>query len=74
MKKIIPALLVAILFSSCATILTPKATAYQKTKPLPGHPQRQIRVGYLIVDILLGVVPVAVDFGTSKIYKPSPLN
>jgi hypothetical protein len=73
MKPSIMGLLVALILSSCATILTPKATAYQTTKPAKGQPQRQIRVGYLIADILLGVVPVAVDFGTGKIYKPSPL-
>lgn len=71
MKKLKFACL-GLLCASCATILTPKATTYQKTKPAQGQPQREIRAGYLVLDILFGIIPVAVDFGTAKIYKPEP--
>jgi hypothetical protein len=56
--------------NSCATILGGKVTTCQKTKPTTGQPQRDIRIGALIADVCLGVVWVAVDFGTGAIYKP----
>jgi hypothetical protein len=64
------ALCATLTFSSCATILGGKITTAQKTKPAPGQPQRQVRAGYLIADIIFGLIPLAVDFGTAAIYKP----
>ncbi|WP_035565385.1 hypothetical protein [Hymenobacter sp. IS2118] len=59
--------------SSCATILGGPITAYQKTKPLAGQPQREIRVGALVADILLtGILGTGIDFATGAIYKPQP--
>ncbi len=57
MKKIdlnfVLALCLASMFSSCATVFGGPQTAYQKTPPKPGEPQREIRVGALIADIIL---------------------
>lgn len=59
--------------SSCATILGGPITAYQKTKPLAGQPQREVRVGALVADILLtGIIGTGIDFATGAIYKPQP--
>jgi hypothetical protein len=69
--KVMSVIIAAIItLSSCATIMGGKVTECQKTKPVQGKPQREIRVGALIADICLGVVWVAVDFGTGAIYKP----
>jgi hypothetical protein len=71
--KLIYFILMCLFFSSCASALNPgPATAYQKRKPAYGQPRRELRMGYVIVDILCGVLPLGVDFATSKIYKPSP--
>ncbi len=76
MKKvssIISMLLVVCVLSSCATILGGPRTLYQVTKPLPGQPQRQVRVGYIIADALLtGALGLIIDFATGAIYKPAP--
>jgi len=42
--KLTATLLIAILFSNCATILGGEITQHQKTKPLPGEQQRDVRV------------------------------
>jgi len=42
--KLTAILLVALFFSSCATILGGPITDYQKTKSAPGEPQRDARV------------------------------
>ncbi|PGH37543.1 MAG: hypothetical protein CRN43_20555 [Candidatus Nephrothrix sp. EaCA] len=57
-------------FSSCATICGGPVSACQKTKPSAGEPQRDIRVGALICDILLFWPGIVVDFATGAIYKP----
>jgi len=71
MKKMIVIILavVTLLFSSCATILEGNVSSCQKTKPLPGSPSRDIRVGYLILDLFVPV-SLIVDFATGAIYKP----
>lgn len=33
---------------------------------------RKVSAGWLIVDIIFGIVPLAVDFATGAIYKPRP--
>jgi hypothetical protein len=73
MKKFIKG--VAVLFlaasvTSCATVFGGKITTYQKTKPGPGEPQREVRVGALIADILLFWPGAVIDFATGAIYKP----
>jgi len=73
-KILLMALLIAVIFvsTSCATILGGRRTAYQKTKPLAGQPQRELRWGFLITDILLGCpVCLVVDFATGAIYQPA---
>ena len=70
MKNVIAIGLVAIMMSSCATVFGGKVTAYQKTKPLAGVQQRDVRVGALIADILLFWPGVIIDFATGAIYKP----
>jgi PBP1b-binding outer membrane lipoprotein LpoB len=63
--------LIALALSSCATVLGGKITTCQRTKPASGQPAREIRAGYLILDILLLGVPfTVVDFVTHAIYKP----
>lgn len=56
--------------SSCATVFGGRVTDHQKRKPLPGEPQREIRVGALVADILLFWPGAAVDFATGAIYRP----
>ncbi|MDQ4139532.1 MAG: hypothetical protein M3142_03315 [Bacteroidota bacterium] len=58
--------------SSCATLFGGRVTEYQKTRPAPGQPQREIRVGALVADVLLFWPSLAVDFATGAIYKPQP--
>jgi hypothetical protein len=60
-------------FSSCATALNPgPLTAYQKRKPSHSQARRELRIGFVVADIALGILPLAVDFATGKIYRKSP--
>lgn len=70
-KKIALGLIVCLLLNSCATILDGRIATSQKTKPKRGETKRQIQVGYFIADIICFAVPLAIDFGTGAIYKPS---
>ncbi|QMU27830.1 hypothetical protein [Adhaeribacter radiodurans] len=73
MKKITQVAAVVLLtvsMSSCATLFGGKVTAYQKTRPAAGEPQREIRIGALVADVLLFWPSLAVDFATGAIYKP----
>ncbi|RDC64214.1 hypothetical protein [Adhaeribacter pallidiroseus] len=73
MKKIAKASVLFALtlsMSSCATLFGGRVTEYQKTTPAAGQPQRQIRVGALVADVLLFWPSLAVDFATGAIYKP----
>jgi len=70
-KKLALGLLVCVLLNSCATILGGRITTSQKTKPKRGETKRQIQVGYFIADVICLAVPLAIDFGTGAIYKPS---
>lgn len=63
-------LCLAVSMTGCATVFGGKVTEYQKTKPGPGEPQREIRVGALIADIILFWPGAIVDFATGAIYKP----
>lgn len=56
--------------SSCATIFGGPVSEYQRTKPAAGQPQRSVRAGALIADILLFWPGAIVDFATGAIYKP----
>ena len=56
--------------SSCATVLGGRVTEYQRTKPAPGQPQREIRGGALIADVLLFWPGAIIDFVTGAIYRP----
>lgn len=65
--------LIATTLSSCATVFGGHITDYQRTRPLPGQPQREIRVAALIIDVfLVGLLGAGVDFATGAIYKPHP--
>ena len=68
--KVIAVGLIAIMFSSCATVFGGNVSEYQKTKPGPGELQREVRVGALIADIILFWPGAIVDFATGAIYKP----
>lgn len=68
--KVVFVLLLAASVSSCATVFGGKVTTFQKTKPGPGEPQREVRVGALIADILLFWPGAVIDFATGAIYKP----
>ncbi|MCH7397342.1 hypothetical protein MM213_11810 [Belliella sp. R4-6] len=73
MKKIAKLLSIVLIMasmSSCATIFGGPVTEYQRTKPGPGEPQRQVRVGALIADLVLFAPSLIVDFATGAIYKP----
>ncbi len=59
-----------LLLPGCATILGGPVTEHQRTKPIPGEPQREVRVGALIADIILFWPGTIVDFATGAIYKP----
>ena len=76
MKKLKPAIAVLLIactaLSSCATVFGGHVNAYQRTKPAPGQPSRQVRAGALIADILLFTPGLIVDFATCAIYKPRP--
>lgn len=62
--------LIALSMTGCATILGGPVSQYQKTKPAPGQPQREVRVLALIADIVLFLPGTIVDFATGAIYKP----
>ena len=74
MKKSLTRSLLAIAIlasmSSCATVFGGRVTEYQRTKPAPGQPQREIRAGALIADVVLFWPSVLVDFITGAIYRP----
>lgn len=64
-------LLLAGSLSSCATVFGGRVTDAQKRKPMPGEPQRRVRAGALIADIMLfPLISIPVDFATGAIYKP----
>ncbi len=65
-------LTVSMLSTSCATVFGGRVNSYQRTKPKDGEPQRRVRVGALIADIVLFVPGLIVDFATGAIYKPTP--
>jgi hypothetical protein len=62
--------LMIVSMSSCATIFGGPVSDFQRTKPAPGEPARQVRAGALIADILLFWPGAVVDFATGAIYKP----
>jgi hypothetical protein len=60
-----------VVLPSCATVLCGRVSECQRTKPLAGQPSREVRAGYLILDLLCFGIPfTAVDFVTGAIYKP----
>lgn len=63
-------MLLSLSMSSCATIFGGPVSEYQRTKPAAGQPQRSVRVGALIADIVLFLPSLIVDFATGAIYKP----
>ena len=75
MKKSLTRSLLAIAIlasmSSCATVFGGRVTEYQRTKPAPGQPQREIRAGALIADVVLFWPGAVVDFITGAIYRPN---
>ena len=70
MKNVIALLLIAVMFSSCATVFGGKVNDQQRTKPVAGQPARKVRVGALIADIILFPPSLIVDFATGAIYRP----
>ncbi|MDP2042912.1 MAG: hypothetical protein Q8S14_16195 [Algoriphagus sp.] len=73
MKKLVKSVSIGLLIvsmSSCATIFGGPVSEYQRTKPADGEPQREVRVGALIADIILFWPGAIVDFATGAIYKP----
>lgn len=72
MKKLIILIVCAISLNSCATLFGGPVSQYQKTRPLPGEPQRQVRVVALVADLVLFWPSLIVDFATGAIYKPAP--
>lgn len=72
--KFFAIVIAAATLSSCATVFGGRVNSYQKTKPVGGEPQRDVRVAALIADILLFWPGTIVDFATGAIYKPAPMN
>jgi hypothetical protein len=70
--KTIAIFLLALQLTSCATILGGPKTEHQKAQQ-KGQVKKEIQVGFLIADILCGVIPVVVDFATGMIYKKQPM-
>jgi hypothetical protein len=73
MKKIVKITLICFLalsMTGCATLLGGPVSKYQKTKPLPGQPQREVRVLALMANIVLFLPGTIVDFATGAIYRP----
>ncbi|GAA4832220.1 hypothetical protein [Algivirga pacifica] len=70
--KFVAIALVAVSVSSCATVFGGPITDYQRTRPAAGEPQREIRVGALVADLLLFWPGAVIDFATGAIYKPHP--
>jgi hypothetical protein len=65
--------IVCFIFSSCASVFNPgPATPYQKKRPGRGQPKRELRMPYFVLDVIFGGIPLLVDLGTKKIYKPNP--
>jgi hypothetical protein len=63
-------LLVMIILPSCATVFCGPVSTCQRTKPKAGEPQRAVRGGVLVLDILLFWPGAIIDFATGAIYKP----
>jgi len=68
--RFIFALAILASMSSCATVLGGRVTEYQRTKPAPGQPAREIRSAALIADVLLFWPGAVIDFVTGAIYRP----
>ena len=69
-KSIITVGIIALMTSSCATVIGGKVTTQQRTIPKDGEEQREVRVGALIVDVVIFWPLAIVDFATGAIYKP----
>jgi len=69
-KSVIAIGMVVLMMTSCATVFGGKVTPYQKTKPKPGEPKRELRIVALAADILLFWPGAIIDFATGAIYKP----
>jgi hypothetical protein len=71
MKKLFILIFCAVALTSCGTIYGAKITDCQKTKPIAGQKQREIRPAALIFDIVFApVISLPIDFSTGGIYKP----
>jgi hypothetical protein len=68
--KSVFALVILASMSSCATVFGGRVTEYQRTRPAAGQPQREIRAGALIADVILFWPGAIVDFATGAIYRP----
>jgi hypothetical protein len=68
--KSVFALAIVVSMSSCATVFGGRVTEYQRTKPAPGQPAREVRAGALIADVILFWPGAVVDFITGAIYRP----
>ena len=76
MKNLSKILMLAVMLfylTSCATIVGGKVTTFQKTKPEAGQPQREVKIGALLCDVIFwGGAGLIVDFATGAIYKDAP--
>jgi PBP1b-binding outer membrane lipoprotein LpoB len=61
--------LVAMLFSSCATVFGGHISDYQKTKPASGQAKRQLRPVPFVLDCFVPI-GLIIDFADGAIYKP----
>lgn len=74
-NQLIAVVCITAALSGCATVFGGPRTSYQRTKPGPGEPKRNLRVGALVADILLTPIffpLLIIDFATNAIYTPAP--
>ncbi|MBC7921599.1 MAG: hypothetical protein H7Z75_10995 [Ferruginibacter sp.] len=71
-SQLLAVVCIAATLSGCATVFGGPRTSYQTTKPGPGEPKRNLRVGALIADLLLFWPGTFIDLATGAIYTPAP--
>jgi hypothetical protein len=67
----VKALIILASMSSCATLFDGTITAYKKTKPALGRPERELCSGTLLLDIVPFYPAAIVSFSNGAVYKPN---
>lgn len=70
-KSVLLCMVIALTFSSCATILGGKVSECQKRKPTGGEPKREVRWASVAANLVCACPEcIVVDICTKAIYKP----